>query len=165
MRCSTNRVTGPGLILRHWPQPLAPSIGFSTDSYVSGMPLDFATLTGTGVFSAEAWAIGGSQVAGAAIVGKGPGSGEEFYIDWGATSGALRLFVRNAAGTAVACNSTFFPDGNWHHIVGVCDEASSLLSLYVDGQLIKTAAVSGGIRTSTNPFMNIGARQSGSDDL
>jgi hypothetical protein len=160
----TNALVGqPGYTLGSDPAALAASFGNpagqTQDSDVGGIALDLASGANT-AFSAEAWVNGSGQMPGAGIVGKGPSVGEEFYLDCGGPSAAFRFFVRNAAGTAFNANSTVVPDGNWHHLVGVCDEVNGTLSLYVDGQLKASTAVSGGIRTSVNPFMNIGSRQS-----
>ncbi len=154
----------PGYTLGSDPTNLSVAFGSAagqfSDSYVGGLALDFAT-SGNGVFSAEAWVNGGSQVSGAGIVGKGTGgSHEEFYLDCGATAGAFRFFIRNAAGTAFTANSTIVPDGLWHHLVGVCDEVNSTIRLYVDGLQQAVTTVSGGIHNSTNLYMTIGARQS-----
>jgi hypothetical protein len=135
--------------------------GVFSDSYVSGMPLDFAT-NGNGTFSVETWVNGPVQVPNSGIVGKGPGSGEQFYLDCGGANSAYRFFIRNTNNIAFTASGTAGADGSWHHLVGVCDEAHGYIMLYVDGQLEATTAASGGIHTSANPFMNIGSRQSGS---
>ena len=57
--------------------------GQSTDSYVGGIPLDFASAVNTN-FSVEAWVNGSGEASGAGIVGKGTGGGgEEFFLDCG----------------------------------------------------------------------------------
>ncbi len=139
------------------------SAGQGSDSYVGGMPLDFAT-GGTAVFSLEAWVNGSSQVPSSGIVGKGAGGSEECYLDCGssASAGAFRFFVRNAANTVASANSTFQADGAWHHLVGVCDQSNGVIRLYIDGQQVASASSSGGIRTTANANMNIGARQQNS---
>ena len=136
--------------------------GQSADSFVGGIPLDVASAGNTN-FSVEAWVNGYGQATGAGIVGKGPGGGgEEFFLDCGAASSAFRFFIRNAAGTAYNANGTVVADGNWHHLVGVCDEANGQIYLYVDGQSNAVSAASGGIHASPNLYLTIGARQSGS---
>ena len=141
--------------------------GQAANSYVGGIPLDVAT-NANAEFSVELWVNGGAQVPNAGIFGKGPFAGEQFYLDCGSTnSGAFRFFVRTAqTGTpAYSANGTIAPDGNWHHLLAVCDESHSNLFLYVDGNLnARASGVTGGIRSSANPFMNIGSRQSGAAD-
>ncbi len=134
--------------------------GVSSNSYVSGMPLDFASSSNT-AFSAEAWVNGASETSGAGIVGKGWGGGEEFFIDCGGTGTAFRFYIRTAAGPAINAASSFVPDGNWHHLVGVCDELHSSIYLYIDGALAASNTATGGILSTTNLYMTIGARQSG----
>ena len=120
---------------------------------------------GNGQFSVEAWIYQYPYLnGGSGIVALGYGNGgEQFVLDTGATGGALRFFVRNAAGTASLANSTFVPTTSpgWHHVVGVCDEASGQVRLYLDGVLLATGNITAGsgILSSSMP-MTIGARQS-----
>ena len=138
------------------------SAGQSADSYVGGIPLDVASAGNTN-FSVEAWVNGSGEASGAGIVGKGTGAGgEEFFLDCGGTSTAFRFFIRNALGTAYNASGTVVPDGNWHHLVGVCDEVNGHVYLYVDGHSNAVNSASGGIRTSPSLYLTIGARQSGS---
>jgi hypothetical protein len=160
----TNAAVGqPGYTSGSDPAALAaafgPAVGSGADSFVGGMAVDVAT-NANATFSVEAWVNGPAQIPGAGIVGKGPSLGEEFYLDCGGGSQAFRFFVRNAVGTAFNASSTVTPDGNWHHLVGVCDEVNGNLYLYIDGQRKASTTVSGGIRTSSNLYMNIGSRQS-----
>lgn len=142
------------------------------NNYAGKVPpyLNFGTPNGGNAeFSVEAWfteyiynGIGDAIVA----LGYGNG-GEQFVLDTGAgVSGALRFFVRNSAGTVSAANSTYVPanDGLWHHVVGVCDEASGNLYLYMDGNLIASGSITpgSGLLSSTTP-LSIGARQSGNN--
>ena len=136
--------------------------GQSSDSYVGGIPLDVASAGNTN-FSVEAWVNGFAQINGAAIVGKGPGGGgEEFFLDCGGSGAAFRFYIRNAAGTAYNAGGNVVADGNWHHLVGVCDEVNGQIYLYVDGQRNASIAASGGIHASPNLYATIGSRQSGS---
>lgn len=129
---------------------------------------NFGTPTGSnGEFTVEAWineTYFNSTVDGDCIVGLGTGGGgEQFVLDDGAsTSGDLRFFVRNAAGTTSVASSgtTVAADGLWHHVVGVCDEAGGHIYLYLDGNQIASQAITAGsgILASTVP-LSIGARQ------
>ena len=110
----------------------------------SGIPnIDFSQQGANGHFSIEAWVNAPpGQISGAGIVAKGyGGGGEQFCLD--IYSSQFRFFVHNAqnpVGT-IAAYSGIAPDSHWHHLVGVCDEANSLLSLYVDGALTATGAM------------------------
>ncbi|MGD0262837.1 MAG: LamG-like jellyroll fold domain-containing protein [Verrucomicrobiota bacterium] len=162
----TNVLLGqPGYINVANPAELAVAFGspagYSADSYAGGIPLDVASAVNTS-FSVEAWVNGGAQAGGAGIVGKGSGGAEEFFLDCGASGNAFRFYIRNTAGTAYNANGTVVPNGNWHHLVGVCDEVNGYIYLYVDGQSNAVASASGGIRTTTNPYLTIGSRQSSS---
>ena len=54
----------------------------------------------------------------------------------------FRFYVRNAADTVrTAQSSNIGPDGTWHHLVAVCDQANGVLSLYIDGALNATGAI------------------------
>ncbi len=89
--------------------------------------------------------------------------GEQFNLDTGGTGGALRFFVRNAAGTVSAATSTYIPanDGKWHHVVGVCDESGGHVYLYLDGALTASGNITAGsgLLSSSMPMI-IGARES-----
>jgi hypothetical protein len=131
-----------------------------------GTNIDFSAPSGSNaVFSVAAWVDGSSssQRANAGIVTKGYFNGEEFTLDEGAPSANFRFEVRGANGTAYNANSTVnaFNSG-WHFLVGVCDEASGNVSIYVDGILSGSASIPAGagiINSVTAPVM-IGARAS-----
>ncbi len=123
---------------------------------------------GNAEFSVEAWcSLFSLGNGGNAIIALGYGNGgEQFVLDNGASAaGALRFFVRNAAGTAFAASSSFVPvnDARWHHVVGVCDEAGGHLFLYVDGVQIGSGTIpaNSGV-LNPNPLipLSIGARES-----
>ncbi len=127
--------------------------------------VDFATPTNhSATFSIEAWVNGfaGGEPNGAGLVAKGYGGGEQFDLDL--YGGAYRFFVHDASGAVHGPTSTITTDGNWHHVVGVCDEFHSNVSLYVDGVLAgsSTVAPGSGILGATLP-MSIGARMSGTN--
>jgi hypothetical protein len=133
--------------------------------------LNFSTPNGQNAeFTVEAWVNETSYNAlGDCIAGVGyGGGGEQFVLDTGASAaGALRFFVRNAAGTAVGASSSkvIVNDGSWHHVVGVCDEAGGHLYLYLDGTNIASQAITAGsgLLASSMP-LSIGARESGNSN-
>jgi len=106
--------------------------------------VDFSVPNGlNGEFSVEAWALGYPnlvQASGGGIVAKGYGNGgEEFNLD---VHAGFRFTLERQAGASrpapkppptLAGNggttSTWKADGNWHHLVGVCDEATTISSL------------------------------------
>jgi hypothetical protein len=92
---------------------------------------------GNGEFSVEAWVNGPGQNLNARIVDQGHFFAEEWALDCGTTvpASAFRFTLRNGAGTELDARGTVTADGNWHHLVGVCDQANSLVMLYVDGVL------------------------------
>ena len=71
---------------------------------------------------------------------KGYGNGGEQY-DIEVYGGLFRFFFRNAAnnGTRIVTSPNLGPDGTWHHLVGVCDQANGAIRLYVDGVLNATS--------------------------
>ena len=132
------------------------------NSYVSNINgIDFGTFSNTVTFSVEAWAKGAAQTGdnGIVTVGYG-GGGEQFDLDTGGTSHRFRFLVRDAT-TATAHNAagSVGPNGNWHHLVGVCDQINGFIVLYVDGVSNATAAISGGVPVATSA-LSIGSRQS-----
>jgi hypothetical protein len=125
-------------------------------------------------FSVEAWANGPSiQTGGGAVIAKGHSNNgttanEQFALV--ATPADYEFFVRDAKGNGVGATATVGPDGNWHHLVGVCDylglnSGSPNLTLYIDGANaavapLPGALVSTGIINSPDP-VSIGAESSG----
>lgn len=147
---------GNGLIDTHTAAGFGPGI----NSYVAGIPIDFATATNA-TFSVEAWVKGNAQTTDAGVVTKGTGSGgEQFNLDTGGGGHAFRFFVRDSGGGAHLANGTVGPNGSWHHVVGVCDELNGVVVLYVDGisNAFSSITVGSGILSSANA-MTIGSRQ------
>lgn len=137
--------------------------GPANNSYVGGIPIDFGG-SGSKSFSIEAWVRGGAQATDAGIVTKGTGAGgEQFNLDTGSGAGhAFRFFVRDGTGNARLANGTIAPNGNWQHVVGVCNQVIGHVILYVNGvsNASDTITPGNGILTSTNAA-TIGSRQSG----
>ena len=133
----------------------------SANSYAGGIAADFAA-AGSAAFSIEAWVNGKTQTSACGLVAKGAGGSEQFSLDCGGPGYAFRFLVRDASGLAHPASGTFAPDGKWHHLAGVCDQAHSAVLLYVDGIQAAQAAIApgSGILASTNP-VSIGSRQSG----
>jgi hypothetical protein len=126
--------------------------------------VDFSSPTNTSrSFSIAAWAKATitAQPNGVGLVTKGYGNGgEQFDLDvFGST---YRFFVRDAGGAVHGPTSTVHLDGNWHQIVGVCDQNNGFVSLYVDGVSVASTSIpqGAGILASTN-LVSIGARKSG----
>ncbi len=149
-----------------------PSVNPNND-YAGNVPsyVNFGTPNGSNAeFTVEAWIQEFEyNGVGDCIIGVGYGGGEEFVLDTGAGSaGDLRFFVRNAAGTVSAASSSaqLANDNTWHHVVGVCDEAGGHIYLYLDGNLLASAAISAnsGLLAATTP-LNIGARESADNGL
>jgi hypothetical protein len=132
------------------------------NSLVGSIPIDFST-SGNAAFTVEAWVNGNAQTTDAGVITKGTGAGgEQFNLDCGAGSHAFRFFVRDAGGGTHLANGTIAPNGAWHHVVGVCDEANGRVVLYVDGvsNASGTITAGSGILSSANP-VTLGSRQSG----
>ena len=123
-------------------EPTETSAGFGpggiNNSYVSQIQgVDFAVPSGTNAeFTVEAWVNGAGGASGAPIITKGTyNSTDAFALNLDSSAQNYQFYVRTASGTVYAADSTFAPDGNWHHLVGVCDEANSNISFYIDGAL------------------------------
>ncbi|HEX3716865.1 MAG TPA: LamG-like jellyroll fold domain-containing protein [Verrucomicrobiae bacterium] len=147
-----------------------PLAGYSADSYMQetdnsslGIPLiDFAQPQGQNAeFSIEAWVNGpsGQDTSGSAIIAKGNSGSDEFVLDASAPGGKFRFYIREAGGSVPSIYSPVGPDGNWHHLVGVCDEANGSMYLYVDGAINGTITGLGGLglEESTVP-VSVGAQ-------
>jgi len=145
-------------------------------SYVGDIGSTNINFYGTNAeFSIEAWANGPSiQVGDAAVVAKGhsdngTSANEQFaLID---DNGAYGFFVRDQKANGVEAKGRVGPDGNWHHLVGVCDYAGlggpAGLTLYVDGVSVATASLPGVLVSSgiinSQDAVDIGAESSGPD--
>jgi hypothetical protein len=119
-----------------------------SDNSASGIPnIDFSTQGANAHFSLEAWINAPpGQKNGAALLVKGYGNGgEQFCLDV-FNNGHYRFFIRNANNTFVrtAQSTNRGPDGTWHHLAAVCDQAHGSLALYVDGALNATGATVAG---------------------
>lgn len=140
--------------------------------------VDFAAGTNTArTFTVEAWVLGNNQTVDAGIVAKGYNGGlnagtgtgtEQFVLDViGTGAKTFRFLVRDAAGNGHFALSTVAPYDSvtlapvWRHLVGVCDQPSGKVYLYVDGLLAATGdiAATAGILAQPLP-MTIGARKS-----
>jgi hypothetical protein len=159
--------------------PSTTSARFGFDSLVDDdaygiTGIDFGAPTGSVTFSVEAWVNGYSQTKDAGIVSKGYGNGgEQFDLDTGShvtingqTTYNFRFLVRDASGATHTVNSTIAPNPGaqvWYHLVGVCDEMNSNVTLYVDGAVAGTAAITpgSGLLPSTRAMI-IGSRPSSS---
>jgi hypothetical protein len=141
------------------------------ESYVGGIGPTAINFNGTAAeFSIEAWANGpASQVSlytGAAVVAKGHGANgttadEQFAIT--DDGGVYTFFVRDSKGNAATAQANAGPDGNWHHLVGVCDEVGGTVTLYIDGAVAGSGQTSGLIATGivdSQDAVNIGAESS-----
>ena len=136
------------------------------DSYAGEIAgIDFSAPTNHSAnFSVEAWINGPAQNYDAGIISKGTGGGgEQFTLDTGATAAGahgIRFYVRDTAGIVHSANTgTNMMDSAWHHVVGVCDETHSNVTLYIDGLVSSVAAItpSNGLLSSSAPVA-IGAR-------
>ncbi|HEX4120953.1 MAG TPA: immunoglobulin domain-containing protein [Verrucomicrobiae bacterium] len=141
----------------------------TNDSYMGSVPplVNFGTAAGSSAgFSVEAWINASLSPAGAGIVSIGTGGSEQFAMDLaGAPANDLRFFVHDAAGAVFNAMSDINPeDGNWHHVVGVCDEAGGFIGLYEDGVLVASNSlpVGGGLLAS-DQSLTVGARQESAD--
>ena len=76
---------------------------------------------------------------------KGYPNNTQFALDTGGSGGAFRFVIHSAPGTLTSATATgLLPDGNWHHVVGVCDQASGTIRIYVDGKSQGTGSVVAG---------------------
>lgn len=138
----------------------------TADSYAGSIAgIDFSAPTNHSAnFSVEAWVNGPVQNYDAGIISKGAGGGgEQFTLDTGATAAGthgIRFFVRDSSGAVHSANTgTNTWDSVWHHVVGVCDETHSNVTLYVDGLVSSVATISpsNGLLSSSAPVA-IGSR-------
>ncbi len=174
----TNTVLGqPGYTANNTPNtdPTETSAEFGfdasqqdNDAYGIG-GIDFGT-SASATFSVEAWVNteNTTETKDAGIVSKGFGGGEQFSLDLGsdtlATHG-FRFLVRDASGATHLASSAISPNGSssWYHLVGVCDESNGVVTLYVNGAVAGTSAITPGSGiSSTTRRTIIGSKPSNS---
>jgi hypothetical protein len=124
--------------------------------------VDFAVTNGANAqFTVEAWVLCEGGAAGAPVITKGTyNSSDAFALNLDAGSQNFQFYVRTANGTVYKADSTVPPDNNWHYLVGVCDEANSNLSFYIDGALVaatNTPALAHAGEFETTAPVSIGA--------
>lgn len=128
------------------------SAGLTQPSCVKGIvSADLAATMTNGVnagFAVEAWAncISGNGTAGGApVIGQGLFGGNTFFlgVDTSASTKHYEFYVRSAGGTVYTADDTTIEadDLNWHYLAGVCDQAHTNISLYIDGQLVASASI------------------------
>ncbi|MGH8023160.1 MAG: LamG domain-containing protein, partial [Limisphaerales bacterium] len=129
-------------------EPTETSVGFGTggidNSYLGSInSLDFAKPTGSnGEFTVDAWANCGAVDTGAPIISQGTYGVSDAFNLGADSSRHYQFYVRTANGTVYTADSTMeMDDGYWHFVAGVCDEANSNLSLYIDGQQVAKAYI------------------------
>jgi hypothetical protein len=109
---------------------------------------DFATASGLNAnFTVEAWAEGFADNAGSPVVTEGTFNLNEEFALGSSTNGTTlyQFYVRAANGTVFkAVSSIPVNDFAWHHLVGVCDQANSNLTLYVDGHVAAKTSIPAG---------------------
>lgn len=137
----------------------------------AGSPSDVFAIQGidfsnsvSATFSVQGWVNGASsQPSGVPIIAKGYNGGEQFALD--VNGNKYRFLVRNAAGIASSVTAATGPDGNWHLIVGVCDEVNGVVSLYVDGLTVGSMSITpgSGVFSCATPI-TIGARGASATD-
>lgn len=119
-----------------------------------------------GEFTVEAWANGynSGQIAGAPVVAKGVYLiNDQFSLSIDPTKTHYQFFVCDTNGVQYICDaSNSVPlDNNWHHLVGVCDQANGSVYLYIDGRLASHASIPTGTGIYQTPTpMSIGAAAS-----
>lgn len=135
----------------------------NSDANFVGTNIDFSLPAGSNAeFSVECWVnFNVNTVCGIVTKGYGDG-GEEFTLDCD-SAGYPRFIVRVANGSDYTAQTpTEVSEGAWYHLVGVCDEANGVMSLYVNGQLAASSAIptGGGVLADVGDNLIIGARSS-----
>jgi len=110
----------------------------------------------------EAWAQGFADNAGSPVVTEGTFNVDEEFGLGSSTNGTTlyQFYVRAANGTVFkAVSSVPVNDFAWHYLVGVCDQANSNLTLYVDGYVAARTSIpaGSGIKQAAAPLLTIGA--------
>ena len=139
--------------------------------------MDLAATMTNGVnaaFAVEAWAnciTANGSSGGSPVVSQGVISNlSSFFlgVDTNSVTKHYQFYVRSAAGTFYSADDTTIQadDFTWHYLVGVCDEAHTNVSLYIDGNLVASTfipASSGNFESGRAVAIGAGIRTGSSD--
>lgn len=113
---------------------ISPSMAEENTSDINGVPqIDFSTQGANAAFTMETW-IKMPLQKNKAFLTKGYPNNTQFALNSGGSGSTFRFVVHNAAGVLSSTAGAALPDDNWHHVVGVCDQANGAIRLYVDGK-------------------------------
>lgn len=134
---------------------------FNSDAGLVGTNIDFSVPAGSNAeFSVSCWANWNVTNV-CSLVAKGYGNGgEELTLDCD-DKGYVRFGMRTANGSYYSAEAPI-NEGNWYHVVGVCDEANTNLIVYVNGLLGKAAWIplTNGLLADVGRNLIMGARSS-----
>jgi hypothetical protein len=141
---------------------IANSEAVENNNSANGIPLiDFSTQGANAEFSVELWVR--LPAPSADLICKGYPNNTQFAFDCDGTDSAFRFIVHNSADTIETASTVTVADGNWHHLVGVCDEANGAVYVYCDGSRQSTATIpegSGLLSLSPTYLVAIAAQES-----
>jgi len=138
------------------------AVAYPNSAVVGIQGINFAAPTNTSsTLSVGVWVNGTSAANNGGIVAKGYLNAEQFVVD--TTGGKYRFSVYNAGGALYSAVAASGPNGTWQYVVGVCNEASSNVTIYVNGLQSGSVAIpsGSGLLNSSAP-MTIGARSTSS---
>lgn len=144
------------------------AVAFSgLNSYVGNISGTAVNFTGHTNFSVEAWVNApAGQIDEATIIAKGIGSSgttrtEQFVLD--VSGGVYRFFTTGGGNSQYEATAVTGPNGTWHHVVGVYDDASGSMFIYVNGLQEGSGTTRAlGLNRTTSP-VSIGSKRLGND--
>ncbi len=140
--------------------------------FAGGIGSYVGNISGTGInfqghtnFTLELWANGpAGQDDESTLIAKGNGqsgttASEQFSID--VVGFKYRFFTRGGGNSLYTAEATVGPNGTWQHIVGVYNDTSGEMKIYVDGVVSGTGSPRpAGLRASSVP-VSIGSKHLG----
>lgn len=133
----------------------------NSDAGLVGTNIDFSVPAGQNAeFSLSCWANWNVTNV-CSLIAKGYGNGGEELVLCCDDKGYVRFGMRTANGTYYSAEAPI-SEGNWIHVVGVCDEANTNLTVFVNGVLGKSTWIprTNGILADVGRNLIIGARSS-----
>ncbi|HEU5396672.1 MAG TPA: LamG-like jellyroll fold domain-containing protein, partial [Verrucomicrobiae bacterium] len=121
---------------------VSPALSPSLAGRITGV--DFAVTNASANFTVEAWdsCVTGGNSGGAPVVSEGTYLVNDTFalgVDTNSSTKHYQFYVRGSDGTVYKADDSLGVQAddspNWHHLVGVCDETHTNVSLYVDGRL------------------------------
>ncbi|HEC66149.1 MAG TPA: LamG domain-containing protein, partial [bacterium] len=105
------------------------------------------------------------------LIDKRPlGEGDQastFYMNYDQVRNRTRFHITNTTGSesSIVSADNSVNRSNWHNIVGTYDAATGNQSFYIDGNIVDSVIIGGGLVNALNPTINLAAGNNGANNI